>query len=80
MYCPYKDKNNKLFQVENLAAIQCDLAGCLESRLAHSVDILIFNPPYVPTENADLSTDDWLTRSWAGGQEGRLGKYDLLTE
>jgi len=49
------------------------LAMPLLSRLKHSVDILLFNPPYVPTVTHELEdaqgTAD-IEGSWAGGKDG----------
>lgn len=49
------------------------LALPLLSRLEHSVDLLLFNPPYVPTV-ADEAGDAQITAdiggSWAGGPNG----------
>src|SRR6266436_4780453 len=49
------------------------LALPLRSRLKHSVDILLFNPPYVPTviaeaEDAQGAAD--IEGAWAGGVDG----------
>ena len=33
-------------------------------------DILVFNPPYVPTPASEL-LGDGISRSWAGGEKGR---------
>jgi len=49
------------------------LALPLLSRLKHAVDILLFNPPYVPTvtdeaDDAQGTTD--IAGSWAGGTDG----------
>jgi release factor glutamine methyltransferase len=49
------------------------LALPLLSRLKHSVDIILFNPPYVPTftdeaEDAQGTAD--IAGSWAGGTDG----------
>jgi release factor glutamine methyltransferase len=49
------------------------LALPLLSRLKHSVDVLLFNPPYVPTitdeaEDAQGTAD--IEGSWAGGTNG----------
>lgn len=60
---------------------RCDLATDLLERLAGSVDVLIFNPPYVVTpddEVVDFSKDEncitensIIAAAWAGGTHGR---------
>ena len=50
--------------------VNCDLVKPLESRLKHSIDILMFNPPYVVTESCELGRND-LRAAWAGGKDGR---------
>jgi len=56
-----------------LESINTSLAAPLSSRLKHSIDILLFNPPYVPTitheaENAQHTAS--IAGSWAGGIDG----------
>jgi release factor glutamine methyltransferase len=53
-----------------LEAIQCDLLSALLPRLKHAVDILIFNPPYVPTPDDEVGSTG-IEASWAGGVKGR---------
>ena len=48
-------------------AFQCDLA----SRIKGTVDILIFNPPYVPTPDEEVGSNG-IEASWAGGKNGRV--------
>ncbi|KAK7791010.1 hypothetical protein R5R35_007903 [Gryllus longicercus] len=38
-----------------------------------AVDLLVFNPPYVPTPHCEVITslEEPLTRAWAGGERGR---------
>ncbi|KAI6159583.1 S-adenosyl-L-methionine-dependent methyltransferase [Pisolithus thermaeus] len=56
-----------------LDPITCDLARPLLKRLQHSVDIILFNPPYVPTESEEVSfaqSGRSISGSWAGGING----------
>eukprot|EP01127_Copromyxa_protea_P003112 TRINITY_DN1297_c0_g1_i4.p1 TRINITY_DN1297_c0_g1~~TRINITY_DN1297_c0_g1_i4.p1 ORF type:complete len:169 (-),score=28.87 TRINITY_DN1297_c0_g1_i4:102-608(-) len=39
-------------------------------RLHGKVDLLVFNPPYVPSEEEELNRED-LYAAWAGGVDGR---------
>ena len=64
-----------------IQAVRCDLATDLLEALAGSVDVLIFNPPYVVTpdeEVVDFSNttdtivdDSMIAAAWAGGIRGR---------
>ena len=56
--------------------IQADLADAI---LPHSVDILIFNPPYVPTPNEEIQGSG-IEVSWAGGEDGRMVIDRLLLQ
>ncbi|GJE85900.1 S-adenosyl-L-methionine-dependent methyltransferase [Phanerochaete sordida] len=53
--------------------IVASLAGPLRTRLHRNIDLLIFNPPYVPTHDEEAysaqSTAD-LAGAWAGGASG----------
>lgn len=60
-------------QQHRIQIVQTNLAQSLVDRLEHSVDLLIFNPPYVPTdtqEKVDESSTN-LQLAWAGGSQGR---------
>lgn len=63
--------------------VNCDLCAPLERRLAENVDICVFNPPYVPTSNAEISTKG-IRAACNGGVKGRaiisriLGKIGKL--
>lgn len=54
----------------HLEAIRCDLVTALSPRLNHSIDCLIFNPPYVPTPDEEVGGTS-IEASWAGGVNGR---------
>lgn len=59
----------------HLQVVQTNLAECFVDRLSESVDILVFNPPYVPTEEIEterdfISSGD-INLAWAGGDKGR---------
>ncbi len=49
--------------------ILTDLTTALQSRMAHYVDVLVFNPPYVPSDESEC-LGDGISRSWAGGVDG----------
>ncbi|GMS99576.1 hypothetical protein PENTCL1PPCAC_21751 [Pristionchus entomophagus] len=59
--------------------VRCDLASAFLSRLAESIDILLFNPPYVPTDEMEVDASD-LSRCWAGGARGISTLQRLLPQ
>ncbi|QRV90992.1 S-adenosyl-L-methionine-dependent methyltransferase [Ceratobasidium sp. AG-Ba] len=53
--------------------VACDLVGPLQIRLQHSIDVLVFNPPYVPTEEEEVfnaQAEGTIAGAWAGGVDG----------
>lgn len=62
------------------------LRGDLVSAIKdHSLDLLLFNPPYVPSEDVpelpvDTSNDTWLDLALIGGKDGMLITNKLLLE
>jgi release factor glutamine methyltransferase len=52
-------------------AYNCDLASDVLPKLSNQVDILLFNPPYVPTPNEEVGSKG-IEASWAGGTNGRV--------
>lgn len=57
--------------VPSLEAVECDLASALLPRWKHGVDVLLFNPPYVPTPDEEVGGTG-IGASWAGGRNGRV--------
>lgn len=64
-------KTAKINNACNIEAMQCDLAKPFIPKLNGLVDILLFNPPYVPTPNDEVGSND-IEASWAGGENGRI--------
>lgn len=64
------------------AVVQTDLLSGL--RVRGGVDVLVFNPPYVPTEeDREGDTDSWagdLGFSWRGGGMGMKTTIRVLDE
>jgi release factor glutamine methyltransferase len=61
----------------------CDLVGSLRPRLFRSIDVLIFNPPYVPTEEEealDAQAEGDIAGAWAGGFDGMAVTNRLLDD
>lgn len=54
----------------NAELIVTDIASGLEKRLAGLVDVMVVNPPYVPTPEDEVGAEG-ITSSWAGGENGR---------
>ncbi|KAG2375394.1 hypothetical protein C9374_010017 [Naegleria lovaniensis] len=47
-----------------------DFASAFEKRLKNKIDLLIFNPPYVPCERDEMGFND-VRAAYAGGENGR---------
>ncbi|XP_042503293.1 methyltransferase N6AMT1-like [Macadamia integrifolia] len=47
-----------------------DIVSGLERRLAGMVDVMVVNPPYVPTPEDEVGRDG-IASAWAGGENGR---------
>lgn len=69
---------SKSTALRNLATVDCIQGNLVDSIKCNSVDLLIFNPPYVVTTDQELygkqfgcTTSADLISSWAGGQNGR---------
>lgn len=57
----------------HIQAIRTNLAEALVNRLENKIDLLIFNPPYVPTDVSEIEEGKQqpINLSWAGGADGR---------
>ncbi|KAF4605531.1 S-adenosylmethionine-dependent methyltransferase [Pleurotus pulmonarius] len=56
-----------------LESISTYLDRSLHTRLKHCVDLLVFNPPYVPTDSVEVEsaqTSPAIASAWAGGVNG----------
>lgn len=56
-----------------IECINGSLASGLLHRLKHAIDIVVFNPPYVPTvseESSIAQTSRGIEGAWAGGKAG----------
>lgn len=60
-----------------LNVVLASFASSLLPRLENRIDVLIFNPPYVPTSPRELCGRG-IERSWAGGPRGRHVLDQLL--
>lgn len=63
--------------VPNADVLQCNLLDALLPRLAGKVDVLVFNPPYVPTPQEEVERGG-IAAAWAGGHRGRVVTDRLL--
>lgn len=64
-----------------LEPITTSLLAPLEQRLHRAVDVLVFNPPYVPTEDEEMTgaqAGRAIEGSWAGGNQGMLVTEKVL--
>eukprot|EP00929_Paragymnodinium_shiwhaense_P017593 TRINITY_DN12704_c0_g1_i4.p1 TRINITY_DN12704_c0_g1~~TRINITY_DN12704_c0_g1_i4.p1 ORF type:complete len:280 (-),score=69.25 TRINITY_DN12704_c0_g1_i4:484-1323(-) len=52
-------------------SLQSNFADALTNKLDGKVDILVFNPPYVVTDDPEEMQGDGISISWAGGHLGR---------
>lgn len=71
--CKTTRKSSQYHEQVDVQVVRTNLAESLFHRLEESVDLLIFNPPYVPTTNEEVEEGalNQLYLSWAGGHHGR---------
>ncbi|EPS59166.1 hypothetical protein M569_15642, partial [Genlisea aurea] len=58
--------------------LNADIAAGLEKRLSRSVDVIVVNPPYVPTPEEEVGRRG-IASAWAGGESGRSVIDRILT-
>ncbi|TXG48421.1 hypothetical protein EZV62_027715 [Acer yangbiense] len=58
--------------------INTDIASGLEKRLAGLIDVMVVNPPYVPTPEDEVGREG-IASAWAGGENGRCVIDKILT-
>jgi release factor glutamine methyltransferase len=61
--------------------MRASLASCFLQRSSGLVDILLFNPPYVPTDSVEALSgqdDGDISSAWAGGEDGMQITENLL--
>lgn len=66
-----------------ISVVRTSLADGLRQRLAGTVDLILFNPPYVPTEETETAaaqSDRGIAGSWAGGTNGMDVTNRLLAQ
>ncbi|MCX9010324.1 MAG: class I SAM-dependent methyltransferase [Candidatus Methanoperedens sp.] len=69
---PYAARCTKENGIE---AVRGDLLGCIKGRF----DIILFNPPYLPTAEEER-TRDWLNAALDGGYDGKRTIYRFLED
>mmetsp|Transcript_18799 Transcript_18799/g.34279 ORF Transcript_18799/g.34279 Transcript_18799/m.34279 type:complete len:231 (-) Transcript_18799:30-722(-) len=57
-------------RVPCVEAVRCDLSAAFRRRLRGKVDVIVFNPPYVPTDSEEVGSSG-IEAAWAGGKHGR---------
>lgn len=65
------NNNNNTTCIQSIEFVECDLATPLLHDCEGAIDVLVFNPPYVPTEDSEI-TGNGIEISWAGGTDGRI--------
>jgi release factor glutamine methyltransferase len=70
---PYAVKNARINAVDTKA-------GHLFANLSYNFDLIIFNPPYLPTLTESYEPKDWLSKAWDGGPTGMEVIMEFLSE
>ena len=70
---PYAVKNARINAVNAKT-------GHLFANLAYNFDLIVFNPPYLPTLTESYEPKDWLRKAWDGGPTGMEVIMEFLSE
>jgi release factor glutamine methyltransferase len=70
---PYAVKNARI----NAVKVR---TGHLFANLAYNFDVIVFNPPYLPTLTEGHEPKDWLNKAWDGGPTGTEVIMEFLSE
>jgi len=70
---PYAVKNARI----NAVNVR---TGHLFANLAYYFDVIVFNPPYLPTLTEGYEPKDWLNKAWDGGPTGIEVIMEFLSE
>ena len=69
----YNSKHAGVDLASKTILVESNLCSALQQSDAGAIDIIIFNPPYVATEDtelADAQTKKGIEAAWAGGKDG----------
>lgn len=62
-------RRTSLLNLVDVDVVQMNLLDCIQAE--RTFDIVLFNPPYVVTEYAEVLDDRLVFKTWAGGKNGR---------
>ena len=81
----HQGKNRNKYEIKQtpIEPLVASLTRPLSSRLGQAVDVLVFNPPYVPTSDDEADAAQHragIAGSWAGGADGMQVTDTLLRQ
>lgn len=63
---------NETFKMNDLKTPSTLLSDLFEKHDASKINVIIFNPPYVPSTNIQLANSQGIDKAWAGGENGSV--------
>ncbi|WBW75165.1 eRF1 methyltransferase Mtq2 [Schizosaccharomyces osmophilus] len=72
------NKNREVYNDKSGAFLTAQTFFLQGLRIRKSVDVLLFNPPYVPTEFEEIPKEANIASTWAGGTDGMDVTSQLL--